>query len=67
MIIGKIIDLTPSSSYVTVKDEHKQDYSVHISEVPADLEVGDDYSYHVDLWDMESGRVTTLRYEREGF
>ena len=64
MNIGKIVDLTPGSSYAIVRDEHKQEYTMHISEVPSELEVGDDLPYYVDLWDMDIGRMTTLRYEK---
>lgn len=64
MIIGKILDLqNVGSAYMTVRDEHNQDYLVHISEVPADLEVGDELPYYVDLLQTTSGRMATLRYD----
>ena len=57
-----IVD-TPNaiSNYGRVRDEFGQEYTVHGSDIPEEHEPGDDYAYHVDLWQYSSRNVTTLR------
>ena len=62
MPIGTIISSPNTySAYAQVRDEFGGGYTVHQSEIPDDLEDGDEYAYHVDVWNNPSGTVTTLR------
>ena len=62
MPFGKIVD-SPSvySSYARVRDEHGEEYTVHGSEVPTEVENGDEFAYHVDIWQNKHGNAATLR------
>lgn len=58
-----IIVNTPSdySAYARVRDEYGQEYTVHGSEIATDAEDGDQFAYHVDIWQNSNGSATTLR------
>lgn len=62
MPIGSIVDVPNTySGYARVRDEHGEEYTVHGSEVSQEAEDGDEFAYHVDIWQNRNGNVTTLR------
>lgn len=62
MPYGVILE-TPSlySAYGRIRDEYGGEHTVHGSEISDEVEEGDDFAYHVDIWQNRSGNVTTLR------
>lgn len=63
MPIGTIQSLPNQyTSYARIRDEHGVSYTVHASELPDDVEAGEDVPYYVDIYQHPSGPQTTLRY-----
>ena len=60
MAIGRVID-TPNqiSGFGRVRNEYGGEHTVHASTL-AGLEEGDEFAYHVVIWQHDSGNVTTL-------
>ncbi len=63
MSIGKIVapPITGQTPFAHVTDEYGNHYSVHESEIPDDVEEGDDYAYQVDVRQGMTANSTSLR------
>ncbi len=62
MALGTILSLPSEYSiFARVRSEHGEEYTVHGTEIPTSLDEGDNYAYHVDIFQNQSGDAVTLR------